>query len=274
MDTETAPPHIELTPRAFRMRLAVFLGLAVLAAAWLWSRPAMPQHSDYHHFADQRTLFGVPHFWNVVSNIPFLVVGALGLCFLFQPDIVRPDGPFLESAERWPYALCFVGVGLTSFGSTYYHLDPTNDRLLWDRLPMALGFTSLFAAQIAERINVRLGIRLLWPMAAFGVATVLYWHWTEQQGRGDLRPYYFVQFYPAIGLPLLLLLFPPRYTRTLDLIVVMGLYVAAKLFEHPGDAPLFALGGWMSGHTLKHLTAALAVYWVLRMLQKRRRVGQ
>src|SRR5262249_1773023 len=93
--------------------------------------------------------------------------------------------------------------------------------------------------------------------------------WTEQQGRGDLRPYYFVQFYPMLALPLMLLLLPARYTRTGDLFIALGWYVLAKVFEHPGDAPIYALGQVVSGHTLKHLAAAAGAYWILRMLQGR-----
>src|SRR3984957_8411077 len=39
----------------------------------------LPRDQGYHDFADQRILLGVPNFWNVVSNIPFIVIGALGL---------------------------------------------------------------------------------------------------------------------------------------------------------------------------------------------------
>src|SRR5262249_42879374 len=149
---------------------------------------------------------------------------------------------------RWPYLLFFLGVGLAGFGSAYYHLRPDNDRLVWDRLPMAVAFMALVSAMIAERLGVWVGTRLLLPLVALGIASVLYWYWTEQMGRGDLRPYYFVQFFPMLALPVLLLLFPPRYTRTADLFVVLGWYFLAKLCEHPGDAPIFALGGWISGH--------------------------
>jgi hypothetical protein len=137
---------------------------------------------------------------------------------------------------------------------------------------MSLAFMSLFAAVLADRIDVKLGAGLLLPLVALGIGSVLYWHVTEQQGRGDLRLYYFVQFYPMLALPLLMLLLPPRYTRTSDLFIALGWYVLAKVCEHPGDAAIYALGHAVSGHTLKHLAAAAGAYWVLRMLQKRRGV--
>ena len=268
-------------------RALVLAGLAVGAAVALLSLPPLPQNPAYHHFADQRTLLGVPHCLNVISNIPFLAVGVLGLSFVlgaWPPTFLsagtgkleslppRPGGPFLTAAERWPYALFFLGVGLTAFGSAYYHLDPDNDRLLWDRLPMAVAFMGLFAAVLAERAGLRLGLGLLGPLVAAGLASVLYWHWTEGQGRGDLRFYYLVQFYPMLALPLLLALFPPRYTGTAGLVAALGWYVLAKLCEHPLDGPIYALGHVVSGHTLKHLAAAVAAYQVLRMLRRRRPV--
>jgi hypothetical protein len=260
-------------PRAFALRLLSIAVLAVAAVAWLFSRPVLPQSLDYHNFADQRTLLGLPHALNVLSNLPFLFVGVQGLRFLFRRDTLRVDGPFLTAAERRPYVLFFAGVGLTAFGSAYYHLEPSNDRLLGDRLPMTVAFMGLFAAVLMERVSLKAGLDLLGPLVAVGLASALYWHWTEQQGRGDLRFYYVVQFLPMLTLPLLLLLFPPRYTRTLDLVVALGWYVLAKGCEHPLDGPIYGWSGWVSGHTLKHLAAALAAYWILRMLRARRPVS-
>jgi hypothetical protein len=257
------------TGRPLVLKILVLAGLAAGAVAWALANPPLPQNPAYHHFADQRTLLGVPHFFNVISNLPFLVVGVLGLRFVWSREAMRPGGPFRQRAERWPYLLFFLGVGLTAFGSSYYHLAPTNDRLLWDRLPMSVAFMALFAAVLGERLSMKLGLWLLPVLVAAGLASVLYWHVTEQRGRGDLRFYYLVQFYPMLAMPLLLLFFPPRYTRTLDLVVALGWYVLAKVCEHPLDAPIYGLGHWVSGHTLKHLAAAAAAYWLLRMIQDR-----
>jgi xanthine/uracil permease len=255
--------------RAFRWRVLFIAALAIVSAMGVGFLPRIPQSQSYHHFADDRMFLGVPNCLNVVSNLPFLIVGVWGLCFVGR-SLEGPGGPFLQSAERWPFVLFFLGVGLTAFGSAYYHLQPDNDRLVWDRQPMSVAFMALVAAVLAERIDVKFGVRSLLPLVALGIGTVVYWHVTENQGRGDLRPYYFVQFYPVLALPLLLLLLPPRYTRTSDLFLAMGWYVVAKICEHPGDARLYALGHVVSGHTLKHLAAAAGAYWVLRMLRKRR----
>jgi hypothetical protein len=100
-----------------------------------------------------------------------------------------------------------------------------------------------------------------------GVVSVLYWRSSELRGHGDLRFYAAVQVY-AILILLLALLLPPRYTRGSDFAVVVGFYALAKIFEE-ADRQVFAVGHLVSGHTLKHLAAAAAGYWVLRMLQKR-----
>jgi predicted membrane channel-forming protein YqfA (hemolysin III family) len=260
----------QLSPRALALRVTPLLALGVAAVAVLYSWPPLPQPQSYHDFADQRMFVGIPHFLNVVSNAPFAVVGLLGIAFLLRGDTLRLGGPFLESRERWPFFVFFAGVFLTAFGSGFYHLSPNNERLMWDRLPLAVAFMALSAAILSERVHPQAGRLALVPLLAIGVASVLYWHWTEQQGRGDLRFYLAVQFYPLLALPLLLLLFPARYTRTADLCIAFGWYTIAKVCEHPLDQPIFELGGWISGHTLKHLAAALGAYWILRMVQRRR----
>jgi hypothetical protein len=266
-----------LSARARTLRVALLVGVGVLGGGLLFLlRGPMPQPLDYHDFADQRQLLGVPHALNVLSNAPFLIVGVLGLAFVVR-DSPQRHKAFIQAAERWPYVIFFIGVTLTAFGSAYYHLDPVhagNERLVWDRLPMGLAFMALFDAVLGERLSVRAGRWLLAPLLAAGLGSVLYWHVTEMQGHGDLRPYYLVQFYPVLAIPLMLLLFPPRYTRGQDLIVAVAWYAGAKLFEML-DRPVYELlGHAVSGHTIKHLLAATSAYWVLRMLQARSPAGR
>jgi hypothetical protein len=167
----------------------------------------------------------------------------------------------------------FLGIASTSAGSSWYHLAPDNARLVWDRLPMTIAFMALFAAMISERIDLRAGLRWLVPLLLVGLASVLYWHWTEQSGAGDLRPYAAVQFFPLLAIPLLLLLFPARYTRTGDIWVALAWYALAKLFEEL-DGPIYDLSARIvSGHTLKHLAAAASAWTFLRMLRRRGPTG-
>lgn len=249
-----------------RARGVIVIGITVItcAAVFLFV-PPIHQPEDYHNFADARTFFGVSRAWDVLSNLGFLLVGVLGVKYLLSRS---SDTTFTDQRERWPYAVLFSGVLLTCFGSGYYHLAPDDARLVWDRLPMTLGFMGLVCAIIAERISVRLGLALLGPLLVASVGSVFYWQWTD-----DLRLYAFVQFYPAILIPLILWLYPARYTGLRELGFAALGYVAAKILE-AADRPVFEFTrGTISGHTLKHLAAAWGVWWLLRMLQVRKPIA-
>jgi hypothetical protein len=220
--------------------------------------------------ADERTLVGIPNGLNVLSNLPFAIVGLMGLAATFGR---RGDGssPFVTRGERWPYAALFAGVALTALGSSYYHLAPDNARLVWDRLPMTIGFMGLLTALIAERVSVSLGRWLFAPLLLAGAASVWYWHWSELQNAGDLRPYLLVQFGSLLLIVLLLVLYPARYSGTGYLVLGLAAYAAAKGLEL-ADRSIFALGEVVSGHTLKHLAAAGGVACLGVMLRARHAV--
>jgi hypothetical protein len=256
-----------LSPLAYESRVLGFLAWAIVGLGIVFCVPPIPQDPRFHAFADDRTFFGVPNFLNVVSNVPFLIVGVLGLWLLLRHDAVGPEGRVLEPAERWPLLVLFAGVFLTAFGSSYYHLAPDNDRLVWDRLPMTIAFMGFFASVIGERIGVRAGVWLLGPLVWLGLASVFNWTMGEHRDAGDLRLYGFVQFYPMLTIPLMLYLFPARYTRAGDVIITLGWYLLAKLLElAPLDHGIYDLGHIVSGHTLKHLSAAMGAYWLYRMV--------
>lgn len=242
----------------------VFLGLAVLIAVVALLIPRMDLPPSYHHFADQRSWLGIPNFGDVLSNLAFLVSGLCGLTFLSRE---ASSNQFGDPRERWPYAILFLGLLLTAFGSAYYHWAPSDARLVWDRLPMTIVFMPLVAALITERINPKLGLYLLPFLTALGIVSVIHWHGTVQRGAGDLRFYGAVQVYAVLTL-LAALLLPARYSRGSDLLVIAGFYAFAKICEM-ADRQIYSVGHIISGHTLKHLAAGLAGFWILRMLQKR-----
>jgi hypothetical protein len=236
--------------------------LIALTAAFLV--PAVPQPAAYHQFADQRQMFGIGHFLDVISNAGFLLVGLGGLW-----AVLNSRRAFQHRGERWPYALFFLGVALTAAGSSYYHLAPNNERLVWDRLPMTIAFTSLIAAQVCDRISIRAGLALLAPLLLAGIGSVGYWIASERAGAGNLVPYAVLQAYAVVVLLLLARLYPSRYTRGNDIYWVLAAYLAAKLLETL-DRPVLAFTDLVSGHTLKHLAAAVAALIILRMLLLRR----
>jgi hypothetical protein len=235
--------------------------LVSIAAAVLV--PAVPQPLDYHDFADQRAMFGIAHFQDVATNVGFLLVGLFGLGI-----VARRQTRFEWPIERLPYAVFFTGMALTAAGSAYYHLAPDNETLTWDRLPMTIAFMSLIAAQLVERISVRVGIALLVPMLVVGAASVFYWIATERSGAGNVIPYLILQVYAVAALLLIALTLPSRYTRADDIYWVFAAYVAAKILEF-FDREILAFGHLVSGHSLKHLAAALAGLVVCRTLALR-----
>jgi hypothetical protein len=241
-------------------------GLTLLCLGAALFLPPTPQPIQYHDFADQRVLFGIANFLDVASNVLFLIAGVLGLVS------VQRHTAFESPRERWPYAVFFLGVLLTAFGSSYYHLAPDNERLFWDRLPMAIGFTALIATQIVDRISVRSGLMLLAPMLLLGAAVVIYWRATERAGAGNVVPYVILQGYSMVILLFVAALFPSRYTHARLIYAAFAAYVAAKVFE-ACDRFTFALTGLVSGHTLKHLVAGAATLIVCSMLWLRRPVA-
>jgi len=235
--------------------LLVAVSVAAVAAALLL--PPVPQDPAYHAFSDSAPVFGVPSFWNVASNVPFLMVGAWGLS---AAPAVLPTVP------RPTYLLFCLGVMLVGVGSAYYHYAPTSDTLVWDRLPITIAFMALFSIVIGDRISARLGRLLLWPLVLAGVLSVMYWDWTELQGRGDLRPYGLVQFLPMLLMPIMLLTEKGSGLRASWLWGTLGTYGLAKLAEHY-DAVIHVATGVVSGHSLKHLLGALAVFLALRAMR-------
>jgi len=244
-----------------RIGLLVAFTLLTVGAALLL--PAVPQPLDYHHFADTREAFGIRNFLDVSSNLAFAIAGIAGLVVTLHPRT-----SFAHASERWPYGVFFVGVLLTAAGSAYYHLAPDNETLFWDRLPMTIGFMSLLSAQIVDRINARLGVALLVPLLLVGMASVVYWIVTERAGRGNVLPYAALQAYSVVILVALAATHPSRYTRGAAIYGVFAAYVLAKVFEHFDDE-LLAMGNVISGHSVKHIAAAIAALLVCHMLWKR-----
>lgn len=220
----------------------------------------MSQSPEYHEFADQRVILGVPNFWNVVSNLPFLIVGIVGL-WAVRADALGESRRSLYAA----YQLFFMGAALIALGSSVYHLNPANATLLLDRLPMTISFMALFAIVVSEFIDNETGTRLLWPMVIAGPLSVVYWYWTEQSGAGDLRPYAVVQFTPMLLIPLILIMFRKSGVAWIWGIVLT--YAVAKALEHY-DAVVYAVLGSMSGHSLKHGVAALGMLLLVGFIRR------
>eukprot|EP00257_Ricinus_communis_P009963 XP_002529266.2 uncharacterized protein LOC8285161 [Ricinus communis] len=244
-----------------RNRTLLAWGVAILCFIVLMIvTPSIPQSEEYHDFADQREFFGIPNTLNVVSNFPFLVIGVVGLVLCFYGNYFKLS----LQGELWGWTCFFIGVAAVAFGSGYYHLKPNDARLVWDRLPMTVAFTSIIAIFIIERIDERKGTISIIPLILAGIVSIAYWRFFD-----DLRPYALVQFVPCIAIPLMAILLPPMYTHSSFWLWAAGFYLLAKV-EEATDKPIYR---WthhlVSGHTLKHLCAAMVPVFLTLMLAKR-----
>lgn len=243
--------------RHWREGVLVLIALALLAA--ILAAGPISQDPGYHQFADQRVIFGVPNFFNIVSNVLFLAFGTAGTLLCLGPR--KPD-----SSTSW--TTFFAGGILIGLGSAYYHWAPDDATLVWDRMAMAVSFMALSAALVSEHLDAVPQKIVLVSAIAIGVAAVLWWHYT-----GDLRFYVWVQAVPLAAVPLMLALFPGRYTHRVYLLYGFGFYFLAKLAE-VADRQLFVLtSGVLSGHSLKHLLAAFGFLFVYLMLRRRGPAG-
>jgi hypothetical protein len=256
-----------MVPRRFSH--AIILLVVFAAATVVVALPRVSQDPAYHAFADRRTMFGVPNALNVLSNIAFLVAGGFGLWVL--GDRGRAGSMFAgvpATQARRAFAALFAGTLLAGFGSAYYHLAPDSARLVWDRLPMTIGFMGLLTAIVGERVGARPARVLFVPLLAVGAFSVAYWGWTEARGAGDLRPYGLVQFGSLAIVLLMLPLYRSSQAGTAYLVAALTAYGAAKLCE-AFDVEIFSIGEVISGHTLKHLAAAVGLGIVALMLRRR-----
>lgn len=230
--------------------LLLVLAPGSLALTLVLAAP-IPQDPAYHAFADTRTLLDVANLMNVLSNLPFLLVGGYGLWIARR----RGEGP--------AWLTLFAGVALVAAGSAWYHAAPDSKNLVWDRLPMTIGFMGLFTALLAEYVHRALR-HLLVPAVVIGVGSVIWWAVSD-----DLRVYAWVQFMPLLALPVLVWRYGARYTHQHLLFAGLGAYLAAKVAEH-FDLWIYTITAeTVSGHTLKHLVAAVGVFLIAEMIRLR-----
>lgn len=236
------------------------IGLAVAVAALLVVAALLPptaQDAAYHRFADTRTLLGVPHALDTLSNLAFIVGGIAGLVLLAARRLT------LESRVTTLAAtITFAGFVLTGLGSAWYHLGPNDAGLAWDRLGMTVCFAGILGLAAAQKAGDRAGLALLAVVLVLGPASVLGWAVTR-----NVAPYAVMQF-GGMGILLGLAVLPsarpgPHWTA------LIGAYALAKGFEQ-ADTQIFELTGRMvSGHTLKHVAAACASLAVIVPLRRK-----
>lgn len=244
-----------------KYRNLLLLTLVGVIVAIFFLHAPIPQYENYHNFANQCSCMGLPHAENVLTNLPFLLVGVWGLLRFRRYT-------FVSRIERLCWLGFLIGVTLTFFGSSYYHLAPDNLRLVWDRIPIVFAFISLFHAVLAERVSEQFAKMSLLPLLVVSLGTIIYWYLSEKLGVGDMRAYILVQLLPMLLIPFIMKWYAPRYTHGWMLLIVGFWYLLAKVFESL-DAYFYSLNGYLSGHGIKHLIAAVACMQVVWMLEKR-----
>ncbi len=236
-------------------KIALLSALGIMGTlAVLLLVPRIPQDPTYHNFADIRGFWGISNAMNVLSSILLALVGIRGLNSCWKNG---------RTAFRGLKAAFFTAVTLTGFGSSIYHWLPNNNTLFWDRAPMAVMFMTLCLIIMADRISSKVALKLYLPMASLGVLSVVYWWMSELCGKGDLRLYGIVAFLPLALIPVTITLLPSGTIENKNIWAAIGWYALAKLLE-AFDKPLYDWTGVVSGHTLKHVCAAVAIYFLFR----------
>jgi hypothetical protein len=240
--------------------LLACLGLLALALFG----PAVGQPAHSHEFADQRALWGVPFGLDVLSNMAFALAGTAGIVRLLA---LPPRA--LSNMRRAMSSLFFAGLLLTAAGSSWYHWQPDDAGLAVDRCGMAVAFAGLLGLAAADRISERAGAALGLAALLLGPLAVQTWSAT-----GNVLPWATLQT-GGIALVVWMALLPARaFSLHLRWFAVILAYALAKLFEL-NDAEVFRLTGQLvSGHTFKHILAALAACPVIAAVAAARRARQ
>lgn len=239
--------------RKKKIGLLILTIVGALGLVTMFILPPLEQAKAYHNFSDGDTILHIPNFWNVISNLPFLIVGILGI-FHFKSF----------AGNTIPYLILFLGIALVSIGSAYYHLNPNNSTLVWDRLPMTVAFMSLFSVVVSEFINFKIGRLMLFPLLLIGISSVFYWIMFD-----DLKFYTFIQFYPMLAIPIILIFFNSEFDLTNGYWFLLLAYIIAKFFEYY-DNQVHNYLELISGHTLKHVFASIGVYLLLNTYVRRK----
>lgn len=239
-----------------RLKFLILLAAVTATFVFFFSKPPMRQELGYHLFVDQRMFWSIPNTLDVLSNLTFFIVGFLGLLEAMK----------IQSPVRNSWIAFFGSIFLVAPGSAFYHWAPNNFTLIWDRLPMSTGFMALYVVMMAEHISFKWARLLPWALL-MGLASVLVWAITD-----DLRFYFWVQFSSFITVPIILLAFSSRYTHKAWYGLTLLFYGLAKWTEVKDREIFLWSQETLSGHTLKHILAAiglLGVWWMLKVRKDR-----
>lgn len=229
----------------------IFYVAMVISIITIIALSPLTQSQLYHNFAEQRILFNIPHFGDVLSNLSFVVVGIL---LLWQSKTWQYTE--LYKGQYSLFKFLAYGSILLGLGSGYYHWAPVDITLAWDRATMILGFGVIFYDSCL-RYNI---FSVNKPLIGVSITTILFlctiifWLVTSR-----LEPYVFVQFFTMF----ILVVFAIKNYKEIPskhLFNMFVWYALAKLFENQDKTIFSYTNELISGHTLKHIAYAIALY--------------
>ena len=138
-------------------------------------------------------------------------------------------------------------------------------------MSITVSFMSFFVLVVGESISTKTAAKLLNPLLFLGLASVIYWHLSENLGVGDLRFYGLVQFLPMLLIPLMLFFYGSLLSGTSWIFAILVVYAGAKLAELY-DNEIFEWSGF-SCHSFKHLIAAFGAYLFSKGLEVRKPIN-
>ncbi|ABM35631.1 hypothetical protein [Polaromonas naphthalenivorans] len=248
--------HELLPPPLVRPRERKLLGVALLMVLFAVAGPFLPQPASFHDFADQRAWGAIPHAMDVLSNLPFAAWGVAGLWALARAVRLRA----VDGASAGLAGLFLAGLLVTAGVSAFYHWQPDDGGLVWDRMGMVLAFAGLLGLAAVQGVSRRAGIALAAAVMLLGPVTVQVW-----AASGNLLPWGVLQI-GGMALILGLAALPPAWPAPglrIRWALVIALYALAKLLELADHAVFDLTGQLVSGHSLKHVAASFAAWPVV-----------
>jgi len=212
----------------------------------------------FHRYADARDWLGIPHVGDVLSNLPFVIVGIVGLVLSRTVTLV----------PRGLVQLFFAAVLGIGLGSAAYHVHPMDATLVFDWMPIGIALSWLTALVLADRVDRRLGTIAAFVLPLAAATSVVWWWAGGGTAGGDMRWYVVLQLLFVVLVPVIVVLYPKGALSRTDLLLGVACFIAARLL-HAGDRRILEATG-VSGHALKHLAAGVAAYFVLRAIARAR----
>ncbi|MBT4066838.1 MAG: hypothetical protein HOE76_06435 [Euryarchaeota archaeon] len=243
---------------AKQLYIASLLSFIAIAIAY----GPIPQPQEYHDFADDREFWSIPNTFDVMSNLVIIFPGIVGLAFVHE----RRGSSDIPVDETSIHITLFAGMILTFAGSVWFHLDPNDSTMFWDRLGMSVVIGSCISLIINDMLDRNLAAKIHIPILLASIISVIWWPVFD-----DLRIYFIVKHQPFIIFPILLLFGTRLYNKISGYYWGLSMFALATLFEFT-DQLIFNLTGFISGHTLKHISAGIGLWFLMVMVRDRQKI--